>query len=107
MVARNSRAVGGIEPASPYARAFEETLSTDLGNLESGADEMRRTGYATIGRLVDGILSLGMQPARSDLAAVDLGRRLLESAPLLDGLRKRSVASDYRSLTPRTRRPVR
>ena len=49
--------------------------------LEFTADEMRRMGYATIERLVDHILSLETQPARGDVAAADLCRRLRESAP--------------------------
>ena len=53
---------------------------THLGNLESSAGEMRGTGYATIERLVDGIPSLGMQPARGDVAAADLCRRLRQLA---------------------------
>ena len=56
-------------------------ISTDLANLEFTADEMRRMGYATIERLVDHILSLETQPARGDVAAADLCRRLREPAP--------------------------
>ena len=56
-------------------------MSTDLANLEFTADEMRRMGYATIERLVDHILSLETQPARGDVAAADLCRRLREPAP--------------------------
>ena len=55
---------GGHRIAPPYPRVFEEILLTDLGNLESSAGEMRRTGYATIERLVDGIPSLGIDVAR-------------------------------------------
>ena len=53
-------------------------MSTDLANLEFTADEMRRMGYVTIERLVDHILSLETQPARGDVAAADLCRRLRE-----------------------------
>ena len=56
-------------------------MSTDLANLEFTADEMRRMGYATIERLVDHILSLETQPARGDVGAADLCRRLREPAP--------------------------
>ena len=56
-------------------------MSTDPANLEFTADEMRRMGYATIERLVDHILSLETQPARRDVAAADLCRRLREPAP--------------------------
>ena len=56
-------------------------MSTDHANLEFTADEMRRMGYATIERLVDHILSLETQPARGDVAAADLCRRLREPAP--------------------------
>ena len=56
-------------------------MSTDPANLEFTADEMRRMGYATIERLVDHILSLETQPARGDVAAADLCRRLREPAP--------------------------
>ena len=38
-------------------------------------------GYVTIERLVDHILSLETQPARGDVAAADLCRRLREPAP--------------------------
>ena len=56
-------------------------MSTDPANLEFTADEMRRMGYATIELFVEHILSLETQPARGDVAAADLCRRLREPAP--------------------------
>ena len=56
-------------------------MSTDPADLEFTADEMRRMGHATVERLVDHVLSLETQPARGDVAAADLCRRLREPAP--------------------------
>ena len=56
-------------------------MSTDLANLEYTADEMRRMGYATVERLVDHVLGLETQPARGDVDAAELCRRLREPPP--------------------------
>ena len=56
-------------------------MSMDLADLEFTADEMRRMGHATVERLVDHVLSLETQPARGDVDAADLCRRLREPAP--------------------------
>ena len=83
-------------------------MSTDLANLEFTADEMRRMGHATIERLVDHVLSLETQPARGDVAAADLCRRLREPAPergvayepLLDRLLAEWVPRSFTSSGP-------
>ena len=83
-------------------------MSTDLANLEFTADEMRRMGHATIERLVDHVLSLETQPARGDVAAADLCRRLREPAPergvayepLLDRLLAEWVPRSFASSGP-------
>ena len=56
-------------------------MPTDPANLEFTADEMRRMGHATVERLVDHVLGLETQPARGDVDAADLCRRLREPAP--------------------------
>ena len=56
-------------------------MPTDPADLELTADEMRRMGHATVERLVDHVLRLETQPARGDVDAADLCRRLREPAP--------------------------
>ena len=83
-------------------------MSPDLANLEFTADEMRRMGYATIGRLVDHVPSFETPPARGDVAAADLCRRLREPAPergvayepLLDRLLAEWVPRSFTSSGP-------
>ena len=72
-------------PTECTMRAFlvgdPPTMPTDPADLEFTADEMRRMGHATVERLVDHVLSLETQPARGDVDAADLCRRLREPAP--------------------------
>ena len=83
-------------------------MSTDPADLEFTADEMRRMGHATVERLVDHVLSLETQPARGDVAAADLCRRLREPAPergvayepLLDRLLTEWVPRSFTSSGP-------
>ena len=83
-------------------------MSTDPADLEFTADEMRRMGHATVERLVDHVLSLATQPARGDVAAADLCRRLREPAPergvayepLLDRLLTEWVPRSFTSSGP-------
>ncbi len=56
-------------------------MPTDPADLELTADEMRRIGHATVERLVDHVLSLETQPARGNVHAADLCRRLREPVP--------------------------
>ncbi len=98
------------------------TMPTDPADLEFTADEMRRMGHATVERLVDHILSLETHPARGDVDAADLCRRLREPAPergveyepLLDRLLAEWVPRSFTSsgvkrhskLTPRRHRKL-
>ena len=83
-------------------------MSTDPADLEFTADEMRRMGHATVERLVDHVLSLETQPARGDVDAADLCRRLREPAPeqgveyepLLDRLLAEWVPRSFTSSGP-------
>ena len=83
-------------------------MPTDLADLEFAADEMRRMGHATVERLVDHVLSLETQPARGDVDAADLCRRLREPAPergiayepLLDRLLDEWVPRSFTSSGP-------